>query len=356
MTSMPHDPLTVSQAGEDAVVEVLRRVIDPHNAGRPGLFLGPGDDAAVLTCFSAQTVITTDTLSEGQDFRRQWWAGSPAKEWPQDVGTKAAAQNLSDLNAMAATPTALLISLTLPPEFSVDWVRDFYQGVVRACSQTGAQQCVVAGGDLGSGPEMSVTITALGEPREKGRLLKRDGARAGDVLAVSGVLGYAAAGLALLEQSMKPVSSEPAAHAWEALTGIAAQCVAAQKRPQPPLTAGVTAVRAQASAGMDLSDGLMRDCSRLARASDVRITFDDAALAAEARVLEPVARQLGLSDSVCRDWVLTGGEDFALLAAFPPEVPLPEGFRRLGSIESGPAGVSAETLGTHRGWDSMRSE
>ncbi len=351
---MTDDPLTLAQAGEDAVVDAIRRVIDPHNAVRPGMLLGPGDDAAVLTCASAQAVITTDTLSQGQDFRAEWWAGAPDAEWPQDLGTKAAAQNLSDLNAMAATPTALLVSLTLPPELTVDWVSDFYQGVVRACSQSGAEQCVVAGGDLGSGPGISVTITAVGEPLMGGHLLTRDGARPGDVLAVSGRLGYAAAGLALLEQSEQPPESGLPAQDSGTPTGTAAECVAAQKRPEPPLSAGAAALRSQATAGMDLSDGLMRDCTRLARASGVRITFDNTAVEAEARALEPVARQLDLAASVCRDWVLTGGEDFALLAVFPPEVPLPEGFRRIGSIESGPAGVSSESLGDNRGWDSMR--
>ena len=351
MTSMNDAHGAACSAGEDAALAAIRQVIDPHNASRPGLIRGPGDDAAVLRCVSGQSIITTDTLSEGQDFRREWWKSASEAEWAMDVGTKAAAQNLSDLNAMGAAPRALLVSLTVPPNVSLDWIRCFYRGILRACSQPGAEQCVVAGGDLGAGHVISVTITAVGEPDESGRLLTRAGARPGDSLALSGRLGFAAAGLALLE---RPDARVPEPCAGWAGQGTAAQCLAAQKRPEPPLTAGAAALSAGATAGMDLSDGLLRDAGRMAQASGVQIHFDDQVLTAEARNLEAVARDhLGYPASATQDWVLTGGEDYGLLATFPPDVTLPEGFRRLGWVTSGPPGLSTELRGAHEGWDSL---
>src|SRR5699024_6353200 len=122
-----------------------------------------------------------------------------AHDWATDVGTKAAAPNLSDINAMGTHARALTVSLTLPPDTSLERVQDFYRGVIRACRQPGAEHTLIAGGDLASGETISVTITALGEAPGDGRPLTRAGAHAGEVLAVCGPLGYAAAGLALLE-------------------------------------------------------------------------------------------------------------------------------------------------------------
>lgn len=354
---MTDQQLTVGQAGEDAVLAAVREVIDPFNAQRPGLALGPGDDAAALTVQTGPAVVTTDTMSEGQDFRRRWWRGS--EQWPMDVGTKAAAQNLSDINAMGAVPTALLVSLTLPAQTPVAWVQDFFRGVIRACAQPGAERCVIAGGDLGSGETISVTITAVGEPTEGGRLLRRDRAEPGDVLAVCGQLGRAAAGLALLERPGEAsVSSDELRH-WQDHAAIIRECLQAQQQPQPPLNAGPAALAAGASAGLDLSDGLLRDAGRLAAASRVQIRCDDAALAAEAQPLKPVAGILGLGPAAGSEWVLSGGEDYSLLATFPADAPLPEGFRALGTVEPVPAdgqpGVLVAAEPASPGWDSLRT-
>ncbi|WP_258933380.1 AIR synthase related protein [Nesterenkonia pannonica] len=138
---------TVADAGEDAVLAALMGVVKPFNAsrGHVGLELGPGnDDAAVLSPSpGSRIVMTTDTMSEGQDFRRTWWSDPVAEA--MDIGSKAAAQNLSDINGMGAEPTALLISLTLPGDVSADWAEHFTRGIIRACSQPGAEQCVIAG-------------------------------------------------------------------------------------------------------------------------------------------------------------------------------------------------------------------
>lgn len=362
---MTGDQLTVGAAGEDMVLAAILEVIGPHSAADPGRWvqIGAGDDAAVLSpSAGTRTVLTIDTMSEGQDFRREWWLGpeslgaagyEPPEEWPMDVGTKAAAQNLSDINAMGAVPQALLVSLTVPPETALAWVQDFYRGIIRACQAPGAERCVIAGGDLGSGEAISVTITAVGSLPEGSPGLLRQRAQPGDTLAVHGSLGRAAAGLALLEQSGGRRAAEEELGLWRTHPEIARECLLAQKRPSPPLKAGPAALAAGSVAGMDLSDGLLRDARRIATASGVRIQLDDAAFAADAKALEPVAQGLGLTASSAIDWVLTGGEDFCLLATFPEGTTIPEGFRALGAVEAGEPGVSASLGVTGEGWDSL---
>lgn len=365
-------PMTVGRVGEEVVLETLRAVVDPHNSAVTGtsMDLGPGDDAALLTATAgAQLVLTTDTMSEGQDFRREWWlgsaelsaaAGESAEKWAMDIGTKAAAQNLSDINAMGAVPTALLVSLTLPADLPVQWVKDFYRGVIRACQQPGAQRCVIAGGDLGTGDQISVTITAVGElPRgaegQPAGGLRRSGATAGDVLAICGPLGRAAAGLAFLEMPRDELTDPEKLQHLDQHADLLAQVLTAQQRPTPPLTAGPAARAAGATAAMDISDGLLRDAGRLARSSEVRIEFDDDALLAEARTLEPIATAVGSTPDQAFSWVLGGGEEYALLATFPAVVELPEGFRRIGTVAdaNGAPGVITGSAVENIGWDSL---
>lgn len=370
------------------MLSVILEVITPHNdavaqqhAQQHGqaLAVGPGNEDAAVLAFAAhpssgsseptaEVVMSTDTMSEGQDFRRQWWLGphnsetslESAAEWPMDVGTKAAAQNLSDISAMGAVPSALLVSLTLPADLPVEWVGDFFRGMVRACRAQGAQRCVIAGGDLGSGDTISVTITALGQT-EGTPVLRRSGAQPGDVLAVAGPLGRAAAGFALLEHVSDPEYDAAARTAeqkrlWESHAALARDCLAAQRRPEPPLTAGPRAAAHGATAAMDISDGLIRDAGRLASAAGVCVKLDDAALDAEAVQLEPVAGILGRDPQAARRWVCAGGEEYALLATFGAGVVLPEGFRPLGEVlehRDGVPRVITEHAVSSGGWSSL---
>lgn len=355
-------PSTAGEAGEDGVLAIIMEELGERAQPATDLVtmtLPPGDDAAVLQLSDdgapARIVLTTDTLSQDQDFRLEWWGpqerGLPAG---RAVGLKAAAQNLSDLNAMAASPISLLVSLTLPSETPLDWVRGFYRGLTEALQTPGAQNCVLAGGDLGSGAGISVTITAIGRLAAGQQPLTRDGARPGDQVGVSAALGRAAAGLALLE----------AGH------GCAEEDLAAlrdaQIAPHPALTTGAQAVHAGATAGMDLSDGLLRDAGRLARASGVRLRIDEAPLRAQARALEPAATALDLPEGQTLRWAAAGGEDYALLATFPAEVTLPAGFLRIGEVlaaedpqepghADGAPEVILESAIDELGWDSMRA-
>lgn len=346
---------TVAEAGEDAVLAAIMAVAGPDHPRDPGrrLRVGPGEDDAALFCPSgnAQRVMTIDTMSQGQDFRLSWWT-DPERS-ARDIGAKAAAQNLSDINAMGAAPEALLVSLTVPPATTVRWVQELYCGLMESCARPGAEECVIAGGDLGSGDRISVTITAVGLLPEGCAGLRRSEAQSGDVIAVSGRLGFAAAGLALLEGA--GTAGQVLEWAEDSTRGLVERCLQAQMRAEPPLTAGRVAVTAGATAGMDLSDGLLRDAGRLASASDVTVVLDDDALASEVEALMPVARMLGGARETAEDWVYAGGEDYGLLTVLPPGV-LPEGFRRIGEVRKKSPGSPDVLTGRaveRSGWSSF---
>ncbi len=182
--------------------------------------VGPGDDAAVISAADGRVVATTDLLIENRHFRRDWSSAT-------DVGRKAAATNFSDIAAMGARPTALLVGFGTPPDLNLAWVDDLTAGLREEC-----------GGDL--------------EGRDPVLL---DGARPGDVVAFVGRLGYAAAGYAILSRGFRsPV-----------------QLVNAHRRPEPPYAQGPAAADQGASAMTDVSDGLVADLGHIAEASGVRI-------------------------------------------------------------------------------------
>jgi thiamine-monophosphate kinase len=236
-------------------------------------------------------VVTTDVLVEGLDF-------TAALSEPEDWGWKAVVANLSDLAAMAAEARWLVLALTVPDPTPVATLERVYAGVGEACRAFGV---ALVGGDISAGPALSMAVTALGETE---RPVPRSGARPGDRLAVSGPVGAAAAGLALLQ------SGDPAA---AGLLGRFPGLAAAHRRPQPALAMGLALARAGATAMIDVSDGLAGDALHLAEASGVGIEVHDAAVplapgVAEAAVLlgrDPLELAVG------------GGEDFVLAAALP---------------------------------------
>lgn len=325
------------RAGGLSEAQLLARIFPRLGSGKA--LLGPGDDAALLAAPDGRTVISIDTLVQDQDFRLDWPCGYRTTGY--DVGWKCAAQNLSDINAMGAVPTALVVSLTLPPETPLTWVEGLADGLSAGLRALGAEDCSIAGGDLGRGHALVVTAAVTGDLRGKEPVL-RSGARPGDIVAVCGVLGQAAAGLALLEA---PGRYSELGAAERALT-------AAQSRPCPPLAAGPAAAAAGAHAMMDISDGIVRDAGRLAAASGVGIELDARRLLAETVPLAETALALGVSPV---DWVLGGGEDHGLLAAFPPGTELPRGFRPVGTVVEASAGTETVTVDGRTpssvGWD-----
>lgn len=313
---------------------VLERIL-PRLRGASAL-LGPGDDAALVAAPDGRFVFSVDTVVQDQDFRLRWPNGRVGTGY--DVGWKSAAQNLSDINAMGADATSAVISLTLPPETAVAWVEDFADGFSAAVAGLGATRCSIVGGDLGRGREISATTAVTGDLGGRAPVL-RSGARPGDVLAVCGRLGAAAAGLALLE------SGTGSGTLGDAARGL----VELQCRPRPPLGSGPSAAASGATAMMDLSDGLERDAPRMARASGVDFDLSAAALAPFAEALAPAASVLA-GDPL--RWVLQGGEDFALLATFPGTSPLPEGFVAIGATTAGDGAVTLDGSPVEDGgWD-----
>lgn len=331
---------TVSDVSEDQLLTGFLPIIREHNRRAGHLLVGPGDDCAVLEMPAGRTVMTTDTQTENRDFRRTWANGYTTGGY--EVGWKAATQNLADIAAMGATPVTLLVSLTLTPDTPVDWVTDFARGITDSCRAQGAETCSLAGGDLGAGTEISVTVTAVGTCPAP---VLRSGAVAGDALVLAGAAGTAAAGFALLENGS-------GYRVTEALTA----CIRAQQRPRSPLTAGVTSA-ANLHAMMDVSDGLVRDAQRIACASGVSIDIDSLALA-------PWAEKVAEAASICAPsgqnplelalhWVLTGGEDHGLLATCHPQQ-IPTGFTRIGTVTEATLDSAVTVDGTDyraQGWD-----
>ncbi|RFS85768.1 thiamine-phosphate kinase [Actinomadura spongiicola] len=287
---------TIGELGEFALIARLTRRLAPG----PDVRLGPGDDAAVIAAPDGRVVATTDLLVEGRHFRLDW-------SGPYDIGRKAAAQNLADVVAMGARPTALLVGFAAPPGTDSDWAERLYDGLADECRAAGAS---VAGGDVVAAPAVTLAVTALGDLGGAAPLT-RSGARPGDVVAVRGRLGHAAAGLALLTGGR----AGPA------------ELIAAHRRPEPPYRAGEEARSHGATALLDVSDGLVQDLGHIADASGVRIEVESSRV--------PVPEILG-PDGLRH--ALTGGEDHAFAATFPPDTVPPPSWTVIGTVAEG-AGV-----------------
>lgn len=308
--------------------ELLARIL-PLFPLAPGLVVPPGDDAAVLAT-GPRTIATTDTVVLGRDWVDEWSSGA-------DVGHKVVVQNLADVAAMGGRPTGILVTLVADPAISVEWVLDHARGVAEACREAGVG---VLGGDLSSAPAgvVMVSVTALGDL--DGDAVLRSGARPGDVVAVNGSLGLAAAGLMLLQ------SGAPERHP---------EAVARQRRPRTPLAAGPEAAAAGVTAMLDVSDGLLRDGGRIARASRVVLDLDPALLEPDVAELTPA-----LGREAAWDCVLAGGEEHSLLATFAPGR-MPLGWRAIGTVRAPHSGERPRILVDgalvhHTGWDHFRQE
>ena len=313
--------MTISDLGEFGLIEAIAAALPRGDR----TIVGIGDDAAVLTAPDARVVATTDLLIEGRHFRRDW-------SGPADVGVKAAAQNFADIAAMGAAPVALLVGFAAPGDLPIAWARDLVAGLAAECARAGA---TVAGGDVSSAEMIVLAVTALGDLGGRDPVT-RSGARPGDVLAYAGVLGRSAAGQALLEAGL----TEPAA------------LIAAHRRPAPPYAAGPEAAAAGATAMIDVSDGLLADTGHLARGSGVQIDID-ASLFPGDPGLAAAAAALGRPGPL--EWVLTGGEDHALAATFPPGCSPPGYWTVIGQVRAGQRVlVNGSPVAGRAGWNHFR--
>ena len=360
---------TLADLGEFGLIDRVAR----RTAQGPAVLLGPGDDAAIVRVRGGRVVASTDLLVEGRHFRRDW---STAYQ----VGRKAAAQNLADIAAMGAEPTALLVGLSAPGDLPVAWAAELSRGLAEESAAVGAS---VAGGDTTRGETLLIAVTALGD-LPAGPAVTRAGAQPGDVVAVAGELGWSACGLDLLlrgEAGLADGAAEPASDSAstdlastdlasadpvsddlmtlpdnDALARAAAKALARHRVPAPPYAAGPAAARAGASAMLDVSDGLLADLGHIAAESGVAIDVDPAALAPPPG-LAALAGKLG-ADPLA--WILTGGEDHALVACFPAEAALPAGWLPIGAVgerapHQPPVTVAGRPWPGRPGWDHFSS-
>ena len=167
---------TLGEAGEFGLISELVKLFE----GDEHVLVGPGDDAAVLRIKHGHVVVSTDLMVEGRHFRRDWASAS-------DVGHRAAAQNLSDINAMGGTARHLTVGLAAPADLPVAWALDFARGFAEECATVGA---TVVGGDITQASEVMIAVTVLGQCTQAPVL--RSGAQPGDVLALTGRQGWAA--------------------------------------------------------------------------------------------------------------------------------------------------------------------
>ena len=283
--------------------------------------LGIGDDAAALSLPDGHLLhISTDTAVEGVHFLASLSAS--------DVAYRSVMAAASDLAAMGATPEALLLALTLPEGDRV-WLESFSQGLADACTAIGAP---LVGGDTTRGP-LSLTVTVLGStPAE--HYLTRTGAQPGDRLCVSGTLGDAAAGLAVISGRLTGDDS-----AAEFLT-------TRYTTPSVRLALGET-LRGCATACIDISDGLLADASHVATASDVGLEIDSALLPLSEAMRSSVDPKQSL------DWALAGGDDYELLFTLPSNMPLPDGCTEMGRVVAG-SGISCDRTSERIGYDHFK--
>ena len=276
------------RASEDNLVRLIRTAA--ARPGRPGVRRSICDDAAVLAPSPGTALVaTTDLMLEDVHFRRRWAE-------PADIGWKAMAVNVSDIAAMGATPRWALVALACPESTGAEEVEAFYEGALALCDAYGV---VIVGGDTSVAPAgWTVNVTVLGEAVAP---VLRSTACAGDVVAITGTLGRAGAGLAVLERHQAPSGVPPA---------DLAEVTDAHLRPRPRVAEGRWLADAgSVTAMMDLSDGLATDLPRLlvesgaaARIDLARLPIAPAVRAVEAAIHhDPIA------------WATGGGEDYELL-------------------------------------------
>lgn len=323
-------------AGEESEITrlgefgLIRRIVaQAASAHGPGVLVGPGDDSAVIAAADGRVVVSTDLYVEHQHFRTDWSS-------PEDIGHRCVAAALADVVAMGAAPTGVVIALGLPARLGLDWTDGFTRGVTAQCQESGA---ALVGGDLTRSDAITVCVTALGDLGGRAPVL-RSGAVAGDVLALCGLLGYAAAGLTILSRGFRAGKAFIDAH----------------RRPSPPYAEGRRAADAGARAMCDISDGLIQDLGHIAEASGVSIDVDPDAFEAPPRMVE-IASALGADPM---SWMLAGGDDHALVATYPDRSSVPTGWRVIGVVRDRDetTDVPAVTLGgtapADLGWDHFR--
>ncbi len=298
------DSESVGNLGEFGLITAVTSRVQTGEAVR----LGPGDDAAVLAVPNGEVVCSLDMLIQDRHFRLDWSSAG-------DVGHKAAAVNLSDINAMGGRATALLVGFGAPADLPTSWALEFTEALVAEASTVGAS---VVGGDVTQAEVVTIAVSVLGGC-ENG-VVRRSGARPEDVVALTGRQGWADAGFSVLARGFRSPRVVVDAH----------------RRPTPPYDAGPEAAAIGATSMIDISDGLLQDLGLLATASGVAIDVRTDRLEVP-EPLQAVGAALGIDPM---RFVLTGGDDYGLVATFPPGTELPEEWRAVGDVvRDGEAGT-----------------
>jgi thiamine-monophosphate kinase len=285
-------PSTVADIGEFPLIDRLAARLGPL---RPDVVVGVGDDVAAMEIAPGRLqLVTCDVQVGGSHFL-------PGRCDPRRLGRKVAAINLSDIAAAGGQPTHFLCSLVLPPETGLDFLDALYDGLVEEASKWKAD---VVGGNVSRGQQMVIDLTLLGEVA-RADMLRRNGASAGELVAVTGQLGAAAAGLQLTlhpEIQVAPLARGRALDAFEV--------------PTPRLTEGRVLVETGGvSAAIDVSDGLAADLSHLCDESGVGVRIDAVDVPVD-EAAQAVARATGADPFT---WAVGGGEDYELVFVAPPD-------------------------------------
>jgi len=285
----------IASLGEFGLIDHLTRNIEIQNAST---LLGVGDDAAVIDHFGKQTVITTDLLVEGVHFDLMY---TPLKH----LGYKSVVVNLSDIYAMNATPTQIVIGLGFSNRFSLEALEEFYEGVYAACSAYGVD---LVGGDITSSQKgFIISITAIGEVAPD-KYVKRSTAQKGDLLCVSGFLGAAYVGLLFMEREKKIFVENPGVQ-----PDLEGESFVIGKLLKPEARKDIIEFFAQAeivpTAMMDISDGLSSEILHICKQSNLGcVLYEEKIPIAEE--MKTAAYKFEIDPTAC---ALSGGEDYELL-------------------------------------------
>jgi thiamine-monophosphate kinase len=258
------------------------------------VLIGSGDDAAVVRC-EGLAVTSVDAFVEGVHFRL-------ATTSMRDLGHRCLAAAVSDLAAMGARPGEAYFAIGLPPQLGERELLELTDGAEALAAELGM---TISGGDLTACPELFVVVTAVGQAGSEEELARRDGARPGDRVGVTGALGGSAAGHLLLDRKDGGLDPE-----------LGDELLERHLRPTPLVEAGTALARAGVSAMLDVSDGIASDAERLAESSGVLVEIDLTRLPLDEGV-EAVAVSAGLDPL---EVAAGGGEDYELLFTAPEPV------------------------------------
>jgi thiamine-monophosphate kinase len=312
--------MTLASTGEFGLIQRVTARL----GSAPTTLLGPGDDAAVVAVPDGRVVACTDVLVEGRHFRCDWSSAT-------DIGHRAAAANIADVAAMGGVATALLVAVCIPTDLDPRWLEQLTDGLAAEAESVGA---AVVGGDIAASQVITIAVTALGDLAGRPPVL-RSGAQPGDVVAMAGRVGPAAAGYTVLSRGFRSPKA----------------LVEAYRRPNVPYWAGPAAAALGATAMIDVSDGLLADVGHVADASGVGIDIRK-----DAFELTPTMRDAASALGVDPySWILSGGDDHPLVACFPAGTALPEEWLVIGRVLDG-AGVTVDgriPTGV-LGWDHFR--